>query len=540
MAGGASVPAAMPGEGREVVGGDHGQRRRRPRARAARPRTTRPSWTGSRRRWSSSRSPSSTVPRSSPTTRASARALSRATTLEQLVPGEAHVGAVGRLAALGHPEQAGRPITWSMRSPPPRDHRRRGAGRRAAGSPRPAAATGSTAAGPSDCPSGSNSSGGAPMLNPSAQQVLPHPGVGAAGVDADGEVLDEAHARRSRAPVELLVDELLQPGVEGHPVGQVGGRPRDGGAARVRGARPASCRQLGPCTSASAQNVAQRSSSAPCVGTPRVGRRPARRRRVAPSRCSRAVALQRPALRRGRTSGSPRQARAASAARRTDRRVGRADLVDADEQRAAPPAARRVVGAGGDRRDRRRARAAGSGPRPDRRGRAIHVADGADVGEVADAPALRRPGRRHLDGHAPLPQAVRAGGSARAHEERGGRAAVERRRGRGCRAGGPAGGGRSSPRSVPSSRREPARAVERLGGAGAHHPHRSARRARPSRRGSPRSVAGGAVCHWPSVSNQPSSMPQASVRHPSGPLPRALVDERPARAAASTSSQVRL
>ncbi len=100
-------------------------------------------------------------------------------------------------------------------------------------------------------------------------------------------------------------------------------------------------------------------------------------------------------------------------------------VLDAQRQRGEPAPAGREVRAGldpGDRErgvqrvDRHHARAAACGP----------GADGAQVGEVADAPALGRAARRELDRQGPGPQVVRQGAAAGRDDQAGDRAAVER------------------------------------------------------------------------------------------------------------------
>ncbi len=56
-------------------------------------------------------------------------------------------------------------------------------------------------------------------------RVLPQPGVGAAGVDADGEVLHQVDL--GAGPGELALGEPLQPGVVADPVGVLGGEAVD-------------------------------------------------------------------------------------------------------------------------------------------------------------------------------------------------------------------------------------------------------------------------------------------------------------------------
>ena len=93
------------------------------------------------------------------------------------------------------------------------------------------------------------------------QQVLPLPGVRAAGIHADRQILQDGN--RTRGLGQLPVQEPLQPGMIVHLAGMLGGEPRDG---RVLGRRYSSghFRQSGPNFSANAQNVAKRSSDTPC------------------------------------------------------------------------------------------------------------------------------------------------------------------------------------------------------------------------------------------------------------------------------------
>ena len=68
------------------------------------------------------------------------------------------------------------------------------------------------------------------------EHVLPRPAVEALGVAADGQVMHQAHAHRTRRGADvaqLPLDLALQPGVVGDARGELGGRARDGGRRRV-------------------------------------------------------------------------------------------------------------------------------------------------------------------------------------------------------------------------------------------------------------------------------------------------------------------
>ena len=168
------------------------------------------------------------------------------------------------------------------------------------------------------------------------------------------------------------------------------------------------------------------------------------------------------------------------------------------------------------------------------------LADGADVGEVADAPAPRRAGGRHLHGHAPLPQTRRGGGSGRARRAGSSRRRRRRERARGGRAEGRAGAARTSPRSVPSSRRRSHGASQRLRGARAHDPDRPPVRARPWRPGWPRWSPAAACASGPRRRTSRRRCPTRRWSgHPSGPFPRRS-STKSCSASASAASQVRL
>ena len=136
-------------------------------------------------------------------------------------------------------------------------------------------------------------------------------------------------------------------------------------------------------------------------------------------------------------------------------------------------------------------------------------------------PQLARRARgRHLHGHAPLAQAVGEVAAPGPDEQRGGRPAVggvevvdaERQVGR-----------------EPIDLAEVGAVLQRAAGtaraSGSAAPGRTTHTGRPAglaHRGADRldRSRAAAVCHWPSMSNQPSSMPQASVVTRRGPCPR--------------------
>ena len=92
-------------------------------------------------------------------------------------------------------------------------------------------------------------------------------------------------------------------------------------------------------------------------------------------------------------------------------------LIDAQEEGAAPPAARGEVRTGRDRGGRRRCmqRTQGQEPRSELVQPRRQV---AHVGEVTDAPAVARPGGGHLYDHAPGTEVLREVAPARSDEQR--------------------------------------------------------------------------------------------------------------------------
>src|SRR5262249_51394993 len=63
------------------------------------------------------------------------------------------------------------------------------------------------------------------------QHVLPCPGIGALAIEADREI--GSQGKRSAGPSELLVEQRLEPRVEGDPLGSLGGEARDGERRRM-------------------------------------------------------------------------------------------------------------------------------------------------------------------------------------------------------------------------------------------------------------------------------------------------------------------
>ena len=351
---------------------------------------------------------------------------------------------------------------------------------------------------------------------------------------------------------QLVLEEELQPGVERDAVRQRRPPARVHRGRLAGGAAPSGhADHAGPCTSASAQYRAQPSQRGALGGGPAprgAARRP-------PGRCARGARAPFAGGSRHRSRSTTGSARSAPG-----RRGGRGDrgspvapghLVDPEEQRAAPPAARRGVRAGGDRRDRRgcvqraeaqRAAALGGDPGGER----------PDVGEVADAPARPRAAGRHLGDEAPGAEVGRQVAASGAGQDGG-----EACRPAPCSAWMPEGQvrgqvGRRSPASVPSSRTRcagprrsvcsPVRATTTpgpIGGASASRvgAHRGADRRRGCRARVVRQV--------PSVAHQPSSMPQASVATAllvlgcRGPCPGAR-RRSPRSAPTSTDEHVRL
>ena len=96
---------------------------------------------------------------------------------------------------------------------------------------------------PQSWPCWLNASGGAPIRTPSASTSCSAQPSAPSRVAADGQVVHHPHADRpGRVPDrrQLLLHLPLQPGVEGHPRGELAGAPAHAGRRRVRAARPAS------------------------------------------------------------------------------------------------------------------------------------------------------------------------------------------------------------------------------------------------------------------------------------------------------------
>ena len=407
------------------------------------------------------------------------------------------------------------------------------------------------AGGPSVWPSGSKSSGGAPMLNAEREQVLAAarrrrrrgrrrwrgPGRGArpaaAAAPSWSSTRSCSQAWKATRSAELGAPRRRPP------------------ARRGAGARRATSRQPGPWT------LGERAEAWP---SPRA-RRPARpatraepgrgRRRAARPRGARARRAGAAQHRSRSTTGSARSRRAALAVRGDDRVAGRAGhLVDAEQQRAAPAAARRGVRAGRDRGDGggrvQRAqpeRAAARGRRP--------TSARARTSARSPMPQLpRRAGGRHLHGHAPgrggpsgrwQRPGPTSSGRARPAVERRELVEPERQVGRAARSTSPsvgavlehAGGAGSSRRRSPA----PGRTTPQAGGGR----RRRVAHGGPDRR---RRVAGRRACQLPvgvepAVVDAPGVGGHGRLRLRPGPCPRAR-RRTPAAPSTSTASHVRL
>ena len=161
-------------------------------------------------------------------------------------------------------------MTWSMRSAPAwrEEAAQQSAVRGVAG--RGQARRGATGGRPQSWPRALKASGGRADRHAGGEDVLLRPGVGAAGVHADGQVVDDAdapcprRARRAAAAAELAVGQPGEPAVEVDPVHQLVPGAGGLGASAGRAGRPASACQSGPCTSARAHQVAWSSRAWPC------------------------------------------------------------------------------------------------------------------------------------------------------------------------------------------------------------------------------------------------------------------------------------
>ena len=411
------------------------------------------------------------------------------------------------------------PITWSMRRPPPLTI----AARRISASGRyPVSRSrfGIQGGRPHRWPSGSNSSGGAPMLNPGASRSCHSQASAPPGSTPIGEVLDQPGPGPARG-IELLGDEELQPAR--------GSRP--GRGARPPPARPpdrqgASARRA---MSASWPRAARRGRRTAPIPRGLLPARCARRRgaagqtgRRSAQRSSSACALPPPALVAvdDGVGEQPARARVASAATAALRPPGASST-----RRRRGLRHRRLEGKYGLRRDRARSasvHAADSGPGTPPPSSCNHVARLRTSARSPMPQLSPRPGGGHLDDHAPGAEVVREVAPARSDEQRRHGTAIEGREV--VEPEGKVGGQAVDGAEVRSVlQRQVTAAVQHLGRSGSHDPQGPA-----SAVGSPRSdrmasmLSAEAGCHRPAVSTHPSSMPHASVAttdQPSGPLP---------------------
>ena len=232
------------------------------------------------------RTPGATVPRSSPMTTAPARSASMASTASSSSVGWLDVGAVGRVRAVRHPplaEQAQHVV--DAQAAAVRHGRPDGVDERpVAGQPQPGRHEGRQ----SPALAGRVEDVGRCAQAGRAEHPLPHPGVEAAGVEADRQVVDQPQLATGRG--QLPVEQPLHPDMEGDAVDQAPSLAPHGDAVRIA--------QVGrPGTPARPVLLAQRGKEAPSLEIgPRGGgqavQRRAGRRRLLPAMPARVARAQ--------------------------------------------------------------------------------------------------------------------------------------------------------------------------------------------------------------------------------------------------------
>ena len=301
---------------------------------------------------SRSRTPGSTVPRSSPTMKARARWLSSATIASSSSARVAHVGAALRAERARdpeQPEQAHHVVDAQAARVP--QHGADGLDERLVARRR-AGLHGMNGVSPQSWPLALNSSGGAPTDTSRASRSCQHQASAPGHVEADGQILDDARPRATRARAACRAATAPRRGSERAPsfaarnaahvcAVRAAVSARASAASPSRGARPARVgRELG-----------QR------LPLPRPYHVEARVAAEAREQHLQRLALERGRSRRDRCGGRAFSARPGVASRSRRRRPRRSQpghLLDAQEQRVAKAPAGRVVRARLDRRHRRR------------------------------------------------------------------------------------------------------------------------------------------------------------------------------------------